>query len=410
MNAETVAVGTEILLGQIVDTNSAELGKTLAKFGVFHTHRQTVGDNVSRLVDALRLALSRSDIVFTIGGLGPTQDDITRDGIVEALDDERIYDKSIESNIRSMLQARGVQLVPSMKNQAFRPSCATLINNPNGTAPGLLCKSGGKTLIAMPGPRSEFVPMLEGPVTEFLQSISDSVIHSRVLRVAGMGESMIEREISDLMQGANPTVAPYAKVGEVHLRISARAANVAEAEELIDPVEESIRAVLGDAVFAVDERSLQDIVVSMLLERKETLGVAESCTGGGLGAKITSVAGASNVFLGGVITYSNDMKTALLGVSTMTLESHGAVSEQSALEMAQGVREKTGADWGVSITGIAGPGGGSEEKPVGLVFIGVSNSKETTVSKKIFPGQRDAVRARSIQQALIDLHSRLTAL
>ncbi|MCH7905033.1 MAG: competence/damage-inducible protein A [Armatimonadetes bacterium] len=409
MNAEIVVVGTEILLGQIVDTNSAELGKVLAKFGVFHTHRQTVGDNLGRLADALRLALSRSDIVFTIGGLGPTQDDLTRDGIVEALGDKLVYDDSIEQGIRERLSARGVQFVPSMRNQAYRPSSATVLDNPNGTAPGLLCRVDGKTLIAMPGPRAEFMPMLEGPVSEFLRSVSEGVIHSRVLRVAGMGESMIESKIFELMKMDNPTVAPYAKVGEVHLRVSARAATVEEAEAMIAPVEEEIRNRLGDAVFSVDERPLQEVVLAMLRERGETLAVAESCTGGGLGAQITSVAGSSAAFLGGVISYSNETKSEMLGVSAETLETHGAVSSQAACEMAEGVRERTGADWGVSITGIAGPGGGSEEKPVGLVYIGVAEAGGTTVEKNVFPGQRDAIRARTIQQALVALRKRVAA-
>jgi len=410
MNAEIVAVGTEILLGQIVDTNSAELGRKLAEFGVFHTHRQTVGDNRERLAEALRLALSRSDIVFTIGGLGPTQDDLTRSGIADALDDELIYDKSIEEGIRAKLRSRGVPLVPSMKNQAYRPSCAIVIDNPNGTAPGLMCQKEGKTLIAMPGPQSEFLPMLAGSVTDYLKSISDSVIHSRVLRVAGMGESMIEREIADLMEMTNPTVAPYAKVGEVHLRLSANAATVEEAKNMLAPVEEEIRKRLVDSVFAVDEHSLEEVVVELLRKSRQTLAVAESCTGGGLGFLITSVVGASGEFLGGVISYSNEMKQDMLGVSTETLEAHGAVSEQCAKEMAEGVRKKTGADWGVSITGIAGPNSDGTDKPVGLVHIAVSNRDETTFSENRFPGERRAIRERSVQQALIDLHSRLTAL
>ena len=409
MNAEIVVVGTEILLGQIVDTNSAELGKVLAQFGVFHTHRQTVGDNLGRLADALRLALSRSDIVFTIGGLGPTQDDLTRHGIVEALGDSLVYDDSIEQGIRERLSARGVEFVPSMKNQAYRPSSAVVLDNPNGTAPGLLCRADGKTLIAMPGPRAEFMPMLEGPVSDFLRGVSDGVIHSRVLRVAGMGESMIESKIFELMKMENPTVAPYAKVGEVHLRVSARAATVEEAEAMIAPVEEEIRNRLGDAVFSVDERSLQEVVLALLRERGETLAVAESCTGGGLGAQITSVAGSSDAFLGGVISYSDDMKRKMLGVSAETLETYGAVSSQTACEMAEGVRERIGADWGVSITGIAGPGGGSGDKPVGLVFIGVSGSNGTTVERSVFPGQREAIRARAVQQALVALRKIVAA-
>ncbi|MCH8980344.1 MAG: competence/damage-inducible protein A [Armatimonadetes bacterium] len=410
MTAEIVAVGTELLLGDTVDTNSAELGKVLAQLGVSHTHRQTVGDNLERLSEALKLALSRSDIVFTIGGLGPTQDDLTREGIASALEDELVLDEQVLQGVRDKLSTRRVPFVPSQKRQAYRPACAETIENDNGTAPGLVCRKDGKTVIALPGPTLEFMPMLQGPVRRLLAEIGDgSVIHSRTLKIVGLGESMVEQKLGDLMSSERPTVAPYAKLGEVHLRLTAQAASVEEAREIIAPVEARIRERLGDAVFGGDEDTLEAVVLQLLRDRAERLAVAESCTGGGLGARVTSVPGASDVFEGGVVSYSDHVKSSLLGVREQTLAEHGAVSEQCAAEMAEGCKKATGAEWGVSITGVAGPDGGTADKPVGLVYIGVSGPDGTVVERHIFPGTREAVRNRSVQQALTALRARLMA-
>jgi nicotinamide-nucleotide amidase len=403
MTAESVAVGTELLLGDVVDTNSAELGKVLARFGVLHLHRQTVGDNLERLVSALRLALSRSDIVFTIGGLGPTMDDLTRDGIVGALDDELVFDQAVEEEIRAKLERRRVPFVPSQTRQAMRPASSRAIENPNGTAPGLLCQKDGKTLIAMPGPPLEFVPMLHGPVSKYLASVSDGVIASRTLKIVGMGESMVERKLEDLMKGDDPTVAPYAKTGEVHVRITSRGRAREEAMSRVSPVEIDVRARLGDVVYGADGDKLESVVLALLRKHGETLAVAESCTGGGLGERITSVPGSSDVFLGGIVSYSNELKASLLGVSQTTLSTHGAVSEECAREMAEGVCRATGATWGVSVTGVAGPDGGTAEKPVGLVYTAVSGPSGTTVERNEFPGGREAVRERSQKWALLQL-------
>ncbi|HXH62188.1 MAG TPA: competence/damage-inducible protein A [Fimbriimonadaceae bacterium] len=407
MTAESVAVGTELLLGDIVDTNSAELGKVLAEFGVVHLCRQTVGDNVERLTAALSLALSRSDIVFTIGGLGPTMDDVTRDGIAAALGDQLVHDVDIEKEIRNKLESRGIPVVPNQSRQASRPSCARPLPNINGTAPGLICQKDGKTVVALPGPKLEFVPMLHGPVSDYLRTVSDGVIHSRTLKIAGMGESMVEERLEDLMQGENPTVAPYAKTGEVHLRVTAKADTREKAEASVGPVVAEIESRLGDLVYGFDGESLESSILTALEDRIETLAVAESCTGGGLGKIITSVPGSSKVFLGGVLSYTNELKQALLGVSPQTLKDHGEVSEQCAKEMAEGVVNKTGATWGVSITGIAGPGGGSKTKPVGLVYIAVAGPGGTTFERNQFPGDREGVRARSERAALLALRKRI---
>jgi nicotinamide-nucleotide amidase len=408
MRAEIVAVGTEVLLGDIVDSNSAELGRSLAKFGVFHFWRQTVGDNVERLESAIRLALSRSDIVFTIGGLGPTTDDLTRDGIVRALDDTLVFDESVEQDIRRKLARRKIEFLENQKRQCMRPSSAEPIDNPNGTAPGLLCRKDGKVLIAMPGPRREFEPMVAKSIEPFLASLGQGVIHAQVVRLVGVPESQVQEKIEDLMERENPTVAPYVKTGEVHVRIRAHAGSVEEADRLIAPVRSSIEVRLREFVLGSGEESAEETVLNLLRVRSETLAVAESCTGGGLGSRITSVSGSSDVFLGGVISYSNELKRSLLGVSAETLDKLGAVSEECAREMAAGVRKATGADWGVSVTGIAGPGGGTKDKPVGLVYIGLDGPHGSSVVRNEFIGDRDNVRERSIHAALAMLLKNVT--
>ncbi len=406
MTAEIVAIGTELLLGQIVDTNSAELGRALAPLGIAHMHRQTVGDNLERLIEALKVALGRADIVFTIGGLGPTEDDLTRQGIAAALDDVLVHDDRLERDLRELWKKRNIPWADSQLRQAQRPTCAEPIANPNGTAPGLVCRKGGKVLVAMPGPSGEFVPMLEGPVRAILAGLGEgTVIYSRELKVTGMGETIVEKRLGELVHSQNPTVAPYAKPGEVHLRITAKASSLAEAEDLIRPFEAEVRELLGDAVFGVNGDTLESVVVGMLVRRGETLAVAESCTGGELGGRITNVPGASEAFLGGVIAYSNAVKAAHLGVRQATLDKDGAVSEACAAQMAQGVRERFGATYGISVTGIAGPGGGTPGKPVGFVFLGIATPEGVVVERRQYIGVRATVRRRSTQDALTMLRA-----
>lgn len=408
MTAEIVSVGTEILLGQIVDTNAQLIGQMLPQFGITHRHRQTVGDNLDRLVDALRLALSRSDIVFTIGGLGPTQDDLTRDGIAEALGDPLIHDPALEAHLRELFVHRPQFWVGSQLRQASRPTCATPIDNPNGTAPGLICDKDGKVVIAMPGPKGEFGPMLQGPVRDYLAHKSmGGAIASRLIRICGIGEAAVEDIIRHLIDGSNPTVAPYAKIGEVHLRVTAFGDTGGEAERMLVPVVEEIRGTFGEAVYAEGEATLEETVLQLLRDRTASLAVAESCTGGGLAYRLTSVPGSSDVFLGGVVSYANTVKEGLLGVDPAVLSSHGAVSAECAEAMAVGVAERLGADYGVGITGIAGPSGGTEDKPVGTVFLGTYGPTGARSERLLFRNSRQGVRERSIQQALIALRNRL---
>jgi nicotinamide-nucleotide amidase len=408
MTAEIVSVGTELLLGQIVDTDAAHLAQVLPEYGLACHRRQTVGDNLERLAETLRKALERADIVFTIGGLGPTEDDLTREGIATALGEPLEVDPKILEKLRKLFAYRNIAWTESQSRQALRPPCAEPIENPNGTAPGLLCRKDGKVVIALPGPKQEFVPMVEGPLRQFLSSLQTGrAIVSRILRTCGLGEAALEERIRHLIRSANPTVAPYAHPGEVSIRITASAETGQAAEALIAPVEADLRKALGDVVYGTDQDTLESVIVRALCSREQKLAVAESCTGGGLGERITSVPGCSGTFVGGIISYANEVKAGLLGVSDETLRQFGAVSEPCAREMAEGAARLLGADWALSVTGIAGPDGGTEQKPVGLVYVGCSGPGGTTVEEHRFRGGREQIRTRSAQMALIQLWNRI---
>ena len=408
MTAEIVSVGTELLLGQIVDTHAPYMAQILADCGIGCTRRQTVGDNLERLVESLNLALSRADIVVTIGGLGPTQDDLTREGIVEALGDDLVLDLDYEKTLREIFASRRFKWVESNLKQAKRPTSARFIDNPNGTAPGLLCEKDGKVVIALPGPRNEFNPMADGLVREYLERVQGGhVIHSRILRVCGLGESFVEEKLGSLMDSQNPTVAPYAHPAEVHLRVTAQAATREVADRLIDPVESEIRSILGNAVYGINETTLEDATIQLLLEKQAKVAVAESITGGWLGQRLTSVAGASLAFTGGAIVYRLEAKENLLGVSGQTLEEHGPVSSETAEEMARKVREVLGTDYGVSLTGNAGPSPDVDGKPVGLVYIGVAGPDGCKVHEHQLRGARGDIRQRCTQLALVHLRDTL---
>jgi nicotinamide-nucleotide amidase len=406
VTAEIVSVGTELLLGHVVDTHAATMARVLAECGITCQRRATVGDNFDRIVSVLQEALGRSDVLVTIGGLGPTLDDLTRDAMAAALGDKLVHEAAFEEKLRRFFESRGIHWNESIGRQAQRPESAEFIDNPNGTAPGLHCRKNGKIVVALPGPKGEFEPMAKGPVREILsRAEGGDVIHSRTLRLVGMGESQAEGLIRDLMEAGSPTVAPYAHTGEVHLRLTARASTVALAEAEIAPVEAEIRRRLGSVVFGVDETSLEAAVVSLLASRGETLGLAESMTGGELGRRITMVPGASRVFLGGVVSYSGFAKRELLGVSEAVLASAGPVSEEVAREMAEGIRRELGTTYGLSITGNAGPDVDVDGKPVGLVYIGLAFEGGVNAKEYRYRGVREDIRRRATQQALSTLRS-----
>jgi nicotinamide-nucleotide amidase len=403
MVAEIISVGTELLLGQIVDTNAAYASKALAGLGIDLYRRATVGDNEARLVVAIRDACARADVILMIGGLGPTQDDLTKEAVARAFDDELVLDTAAAEHLRALFSRRGVSMPESNLRQAMVFRSGRGIPNPNGTAPGAILEKEGKLVFCLPGPPREFIPMVESAVIPALVKRlggERTVIRSRVLRTIGIGESAMEERVKDLLASTDPTIAPLAHVGEAHLRLTARAASEEAALALIEPLEREIRARLGVHVYGVDETSLEQAVIALLLERDETLAVAESCTGGLLGGRLTGVPGSSRVFLGGIISYSNAAKQLLLGVPEDLLATHGAVSAPVAEQMARGARERLGSDIAVSVTGIAGPEGGTPEKPVGLVYLGLSDRSGERSQRHLFMGGRADVRTRSILAAL----------
>lgn len=409
MVVEIVSVGTELLMGQITDTNAAYIAARLPEAGCRALYRQTVGDNLQRLVAVLRTALDRSDAVITIGGLGPTPDDLTRQGIAEAIGEPLIEDPKLRAMLEALFARRNYPLTSSQYLQAQRPVSAVPIDNPNGTAPGLMVRQVDKRIFALPGPPNELIPMFDQQVLPELRRVNagQQVILSRMLRVCGMGEALAAEKLGALLESANPTVAPYAKLGEVHFRLSAAAADPDAALPLLDAMEQEVRARLGNAVYGVDEETLESVVVRLLMERHQWVSVAESCTGGLLGSRFTDVPGASAVFKGGVIAYSNQVKQDPLGVPAETLETHGAVSEPVVLAMTQGARQRFGTDWAVAISGVAGPDGGTPDKPVGTVWIAVDGPDGAVAERMNYGGQRSTIKWRATQTALVMLRERL---
>lgn len=405
MEVELVSVGTELLLGEIVDTNAVYLAEKLSELGINVYHKTTVGDNTERLAAALRISLGRSDVVLATGGLGPTEDDVTAAAVAHVVGGDLVEDEATAEKIRSFARQGGPELLDSLLKQARVPSGATIVPNPVGTATGFILEQDGKTVIALPGVPAEMKAMAERTVLPHLAGLAakegSATIFSRVLRLAGIGESQAEAEIADLVRGQqNPTIAPIAKRFEVHLRLTARAADKGAAQEMIAPVEREIRKRLGDHIYGTDEESLELIVGRLLREAGLTLAVAESCTGGLIGHRLTNVPGSSDYLMASLVTYSNESKTDLLGVAPETIREHGAVSGETACAMAAGVREAVGADVGLSVTGIAGPGGATPTKPVGLVYVGLADEAEVRWEEHRLRGDRVMVKERAAQMAL----------
>lgn len=397
MIAEVICIGTEILLGDIVNTNGAFLARELAALGIDMYHQSVVGDNAQRLKESLTLALTRADVVITTGGLGPTYDDLTKKTVADYFGvGMEMHEPSVQK-IEAIFKKKEWTMTPNNLLQAQVPQGSTVFFNDTGLAPGIAVEKDGKTVIMMPGPPSEMRPMFMNRISPYLQRKTGGMIRSKTLNIFGMGESQVEDTLRELMMSStNPTVAPYAKQGEVQVRVSAKAQSEQEAQALIDPVVAQVKHMLGNVVYGVDIGSLQNALVQTLTEKKLIAATAESCTGGLVSAAITDIPGSSAVFAGGVCTYTNALKTKLLGVSEDTLSTVGAVSPETAQQMAKGVRALTGADIGVGITGIAGPGGGSDEKPVGLVYVAVSSEAHSEVKKLLLSRghkeERDLIR------------------
>ena len=375
MSAEILCIGTELLLGNITNGNARWLAEELAGLGIPHHRQEVVGDNRGRVMAAVRDASSRCRLLITTGGLGPTPDDLTTEAIAAAFDTPLVEHGAIWADIQAKLSGRGRPCAPSNRKQALLPQGAEVLPNATGTAPGMIWSPfPGFTVLTFPGVPSEMRAMWQATAEPWLRQngLADGLFASRMLRFWGVAESTLAEQVADLLASENPTVAPYAGAGEVKLRITARATNLPAAEALLQPVEQELRHRTAEACFGADGDSLASVVLALLRERGQTLAVAESCTGGGIGAALAAVPGASDVLLGGVIAYANTVKQALLGVPADCLERHGAVSDPVALAMAEGARRLTGATWAIAVTGIAGPGGGTSEKPVGLVHIAIA--------------------------------------
>ena len=411
MKAEIIAVGTEILLGDIVNTNSAYLAKELALLGIDVYHQSCVGDNEQRLIDTFSEGLKRSDIIITTGGLGPTSDDITKEVACKIFDQKIELDKKSLEKIEKFFKNIGTEMTENNKKQAYFPKNSIILENENGTAPGAILSKDKKIIIILPGPPKEMIPMFEYKVKPYLKSMNKEVLISKTLKFFGIGESTLESKIIDIIkEQSNPTVAIYVSNMELRLRITAKAENEDKANEIIIPIIKKVKDRVGEFIYAEDNISIEEVVSKILVEKNLTIATAESCTGGLVSSTLINYPGISSVFMEGCVTYSNESKINRLGVSENTLIKYGAVSEETAREMAEGIAKNLNTNVAISTTGIAGPGGGTEDKPVGLVYIGIYINGKTTVKKYILQGNRQDIRLRATKNALNDLRLRLLEL
>ena len=408
MKAEIITVGTEILLGDILNTNCRYLSRELAAMGIEMYYQITVGDNEERLLKTLEESLNRSDIVICTGGLGPTEDDITKEVCAKYFGYKlELHKPSLDAMIERF---KHMNRVPTKNNekQAYFPKEAYILKNDNGTAPGCIMEKEGKMIVVIPGPPKEMESMFENYVKPYLSKLTDDVIESEVLRIIGVGESKVENDILDIIDSqTNPTIATYAKGYECTLRITAKAKSVEEAKELIKPMSDEMKRRFGQSLYATGETSIEEVVAKMLVENNLKIAVAESCTGGMVSASLINYPGISSVFMEGCVTYSNEAKMKSLGVKKETLDVYGAVSDKCAKEMASGVAARYNTNVGIATTGIAGPGGGTDEKPVGLVYFGIFINGKVITKKYVFNGDRQGVRERATRTILNDLRLEL---
>ena len=396
MSAEIICVGTELLLGDILNRNAQFLAIELAKLGIPHYYQTVVGDNHQRLHQVIETAINRANILIFTGGLGPTPDDLTCETIANFFGAPLIERPEIIEDITRKYAKRGRKMTPSNRKQALIPQGAEILPNPMGTAPGIIWEPRqGISIFTFPGVPSEMHGMWRETAIPYLKSQGwgQEIIHSRTLRFWGIAESALAEKVASYLNLSNPTVAPYSSKGEVKLRVSAKAKSEAEAEKLIQPVEKQLQEIAGVSYYGSDGDSLASVVGNLLRNAKQTLSVAESCTGGGLGQMLTEISGSSDYFWGGIVSYDNSVKEKALGINPNDLKEFGAVSATVAEQMAIGVKERLGTTWGISITGVAGPNGGTEAKPVGLVYIGLAGPERLVES---FEFQFGATRGRTL--------------
>ena len=402
MKAEIVSIGTELLLGEIVDTNSSYIASRLPALGVDVYYMQQVGDNMDRLVDVLQRGLSRSDVILSTGGLGPTDDDLTRAVIAAVMGEEMTIDPELEREVRGFFGQRGLAMPENNLKQAMLIPSSEAIPNPMGTAPGWWVEKNGKIIVAMPGPPRELRHMWENQVgPRLLERAGKGILATRVLKVTGISEGGVDEMIGDLLKSPNPSIGVYAKPDGIHVRVAAKAPTDAEARKLILPVEERLAETFGDHVWGTDEETMQEAVGRLLTELGLTLATMESCTGGLLASTITDVAGSSAYFKGGLVTYATEVK-AQHGVDPAVLREHGAVSPETAAAMARAAREGLEADLGIGVTGVAGPSE-MEGKPVGTVFMAIDHREKQAAHSGKYPGGRIDIKTRIVATTLFHL-------
>lgn len=402
MTVEIVCVGTELLLGNIVNTNAAYLSEKCAELGLSCYFQSVVGDNEERLTQTLNCAMERSDIVILSGGLGPTEDDLTKEVVAKVCGRKLSVDDHSMDRIAEYFATRDLTPTENNWKQAMIPEGAIVLDNDNGTAPGIIIETEAVKIILLPGPPGELIPMFESGVAPYLDKLTPGVICSQTVKVCGASESQVETELKDLIDAqTNPTIATYAKTGEVHIRVTASADSTKAANKLIKPVVKELKERFGQDVYTTDaDVTMEKAIVDLLCDQKLTITCAESCTGGMLSARLINVPGVSDVYKAGFVTYSNKSKRKLLGVKKSTLDKYGAVSEKTASEMVKGALAAAKADVAVALTGIAGPDGGTKEKPVGLVYIGCNVKGKVTVKEYHFKGNRSKVREAATSAAL----------
>jgi len=403
MVVEIISVGTELLLGNIVNTNTAYLAEKCAGLGLSCYFQTVVGDNPKRLEDTFKLAYDRSDVIILGGGLGPTNDDLTKETVAKVMGLKLVEDAATLESIKAHFVQIGWKDIPENNwKQALAPEGAIVVANSNGTAPGLIIPKDGKHVILMPGPPNEMIPMFENDIRPYLRSLSDKILVSKMLKLVGIGESKAADVIKDILDTqTNPTVAPYAKTGQVHFRVTAMANNEEEGEALLKPMLDELDKRFGSMIYTTDENeTLEEVVVKLLVEKGLTITTAESLTGGLIGSTLVNVSGVSSIYKEGFITYSDEAKIKLLGVSEDTISKHTAVSRETAEEMAEGGAKAAGADVCVAVTGIAGPDGGTPEKPVGRVYVACAYNGKTVVEEYNFSGNRQKVRDNTVVKAL----------
>ena len=382
MKTAILTVGTEILFGQIVNTNAAYLSRELNNLGFDVMYHYSVGDNPKRLLELIHLAFRDCDMIITTGGLGPTQDDLTKETIAKAMGERIVVSDMAMEALKSHYRKSERPMTENNLKQAYMPESAEVLPNDQGTAPGFWLEKDGKIIVSMPGPPREMTNMFSKEVMPRLRSLQDSVIHYRILRTFGLGESKMETVLLPLIdEQTDPTIATYAKEGECSLRIASKRATLQEAKKAVDDMSQRVMDIIGEYVYSQDNEDLKDVVGRLLISKYITVSCAESCTGGLFAGTLTDIPGISCVFDRGIVTYSNKAKMEELGVKEDTLETFGAVSSQTAAEMAQGLAEKTGSDLCISVTGIAGPDGGSLQKPVGTAYVGIRWKGNTEIIK-----------------------------